>query len=102
MFIFLFTLILLYNPSVIYSQAPLLQGDSSLAKGIEGPEKLIGNFTAGKPPTTTIFNLTSGYKIEPVVWNLTAPSSITLDDDGNMYISKAGYPYVHVNLNFLL
>jgi hypothetical protein len=48
---------------------------------------------SGKPPNTTNFNLTKGYTIQPVLWNLTLPSSLTFDDKGNMYIAEGGYSY---------
>ncbi len=40
-------------------------------------------------PNINNFNLTSGYTIKPVVWNLTAPDSITFDNSDNMYIGEA-------------
>jgi len=82
-----------YLPVLIYAQGPLLTVETPLAQGIEGKEKFIGNMSDANMPRTDIFNLTSGYKIEPVVWNLTASDSITFDNDGNMYIAEAGYPY---------
>ena len=58
---------------------------------------LIGNTSGNNAPNIEIFNLTTGYTIEPVVWNLTAPDSITFDDyDGNMYIGEAGYPFTNI------
>lgn len=53
-----------------------------------------GATTSGNnPPSTDNFNLEEGYMIEPVVWNLTAPDSVTFDNQGNMYIAEAGYPF---------
>ena len=57
---------------------------------------LIGNTSGNNAPNIEIFNLTTGYTIEPVVWNLTAPDSITFDDNGNMYIGEAGYPFTNL------
>ena len=51
------------------------------------------NSSTTEAPSTDMFNLTSGYTIEPVVWNLTAPDSLTFDDSGNMYLGEAGYPF---------
>jgi|SRR5690348_11894713 hypothetical protein len=48
---------------------------------------------SGKPPGVTNFNLTKGYTIQPVLWNLTLPSSLTFDEKGNMYIAEGGYSY---------
>ena len=41
---------------------------------------------------TYLFNITSGYIIEPVVWNLTAPTSVAFDKIGNIFITQAGFP----------
>ena len=43
---------------------------------------LIGTTSGNNAPSTDILNLATGYKIEPVVWNLTAPDTVTFDDDG--------------------
>src|SRR5918994_7941989 len=48
---------------------------------------------SGNPPSLSHFNLPPGYRIEPVRWNLTLPSSVTFDDKNNMYISEAGFVY---------
>src|SRR5918997_5968077 len=48
---------------------------------------------SGNPPSISQFNLSPGYRIEPVMWNLTLPSSVTFDDKNNMYISEAGFVY---------
>jgi glucose/arabinose dehydrogenase len=48
---------------------------------------------SGNPPSVSHFNLPPGYRIEPVMWNLTLPSSVTFDDKNNMYISEAGFVY---------
>ena len=54
--------------------------------------ELIAKTSGENTPSTDNFNLTSGYSIEPVVWNLNAPDSLTFDENGNMYIGEAGYP----------
>jgi glucose/arabinose dehydrogenase len=45
------------------------------------------------PPPINHFKLPPGYRIEPVIWNLTLPSSITFDDNNNMYVAEAGFAY---------
>jgi glucose/arabinose dehydrogenase len=55
-----------------------------------------GATISGNPPSTDNFNLEDGYTIEPVIWNLTAPDSVTFDDQGNMYIAEAGYPFTGI------
>lgn len=44
----------------------------------------------GEPPSIDNFNITKGYKIEPVFWNLDLPTSITFDDKGDAYIAESG------------
>ncbi len=58
--------------------------------------ELIAKTSGENAPSTDNFNLTSGYNIEPVVWNLNAPDSLTFDENGNMYIGEAGYPLTHL------
>ena len=48
---------------------------------------------SGNAPTTVNFNITDGYTIQPVLWNLTLPSTVTFDDKGNFYVAEAGYAY---------
>jgi glucose/arabinose dehydrogenase len=52
---------------------------------------IIGSTSGSNAPNTNIFNLTAGYTIKPIVWNLTAPDTVTFDNKGNMYIGEAGY-----------
>ena len=46
---------------------------------------------SGAKPGIENFNLTAGYKIEPIFWNLTMPTSVTFDDKGNMYVAQSGF-----------
>jgi glucose/arabinose dehydrogenase len=39
------------------------------------------------------FNIYPGYTIQPVIWNLTLPSSVAFDNENNMYIAEAGFVY---------
>ena len=59
------------------------------------PEPLIpqGIINSGNPPSSSIFNIVPGYEIQPVLWNLTLPSTVTFDDNGSMYIAESGYTY---------
>ncbi|MGN6708207.1 MAG: PQQ-dependent sugar dehydrogenase [Candidatus Nitrosocosmicus sp.] len=63
--------------------------------GIRPPEPLVpqGLVNFDKKPSTSIFNIPAGYKMEPVLWNLTLPSTVTFDDNGSMYIAEQGYSY---------
>ena len=38
---------------------------------------------SGLPPSTTTFTIKEGYRIDPILWNLTLPSSVTFDKKGN-------------------
>jgi glucose/arabinose dehydrogenase len=53
----------------------------------------IDEISSGSQPTTDKLNLTQGYSIEAVAWNLTLPTSVTFDDNGSMYIAESGYIY---------
>ena len=44
-------------------------------------------------PSIENFNIYSGYTIQPVIWNLTLPSSVAFDNENNMYIAEAGFVY---------
>jgi glucose/arabinose dehydrogenase len=63
--------------------------------GIVPPEPLApqGLINSGAKPSTDVFNIPSGYKMEPILWNLTLPSTVTFDDNGSMYIAESGYSY---------
>ncbi len=63
--------------------------------GLVPPEPLIpqGLINLGEKPSSDVFNVPSGYKMEPVLWNLTLPSTVTFDDNGNMYVAESGYSY---------
>jgi hypothetical protein len=45
---------------------------------------------SGKAPPIENFNITDGFTIQPVLWNLTLPSA---DTGRNMFLSEAGYAY---------
>jgi glucose/arabinose dehydrogenase len=73
----------------------LSQGQSqlqqSLNQNLNISSDLEVTINSGKQPATTNFKLAQGYQIEPVLWNLTFPSSITFDGKGTIYIAEAGY-----------
>jgi glucose/arabinose dehydrogenase len=58
--------------------------------------ELIGTTSDSNAPKTDIFTVPPGYTIKPVVWNLTAPDSVTFDDKSNMYVGEAGYPFTNL------
>jgi len=51
------------------------------------------NSSASPYPSNKNFKVYPGYVIEPVIWHLTLPSSITFDNENNMYIAEAGFVY---------
>jgi hypothetical protein len=55
--------------------------------------ELVAINSGNPPPPINHFNLPPGYRIEPVIWNLTLPSSVTFDDKDNMYVAEAGFAY---------
>ena len=57
---------------------------------------MIGTTSGGNAPRTDIFTFPPGYTIKPIVWNLTAPDTVTFDDKGNMYVGEAGYPFTNL------
>jgi glucose/arabinose dehydrogenase len=54
------------------------------------PELAASTVNSGNPPITSNFNITKGYVIKPVLWNLTLPSSVAFDGKGNMFVGEAG------------
>ena len=53
-------------------------------------ELAASTINSGKPPSTDNFNITKGYTIKPVLWNLTLPSSVAFDGRGNMFVAESG------------
>jgi glucose/arabinose dehydrogenase len=66
---------------------------TKLSQKLHFSPELTVTINSGRPPNVGNFNLTKGYKIEPVLWNLTLPSSVAFDDKGNMYVAEAGYAH---------
>ena len=64
------------------SLSPILALESELAA-----------INSSNPPPVNHFNIHTGYRIEPVLWNLTLPTSVTFDNENNMYIAEAGFIY---------
>jgi glucose/arabinose dehydrogenase len=62
---------------------------------IAPPEPLIpqGIINSGKAPSNDSFAIAPGYKVTPVLWNLTIPSTVTFDDNGSMYVAESGFSY---------
>jgi glucose/arabinose dehydrogenase len=51
------------------------------------------SFNKSPYPSIENFKLYPGYTIEPIIWNLTLPTSVTFDNENNMYIAEAGFVY---------
>jgi hypothetical protein len=54
------------------------------------PELAASTINSGKPPSADNFNITKGYTVKPVLWNLTLPSSVAFDGKGNMFVAESG------------
>jgi hypothetical protein len=80
------TTIILFALMFLFIDSLQFENNDALAQS-----ELIAKTSGENAPSTDNFNLTSGYSIEPVVWNLNAPDSLTFDENGNMYIGEAGY-----------
>ncbi len=91
--IFMATLLILSTLTISLSIS--FDSSNSKAFGIRPPEPLVpqGLINFDKKPSTDVFNILPGYKMEPVLWNLTLPSTITFDDNGSMYVAESGYSY---------
>jgi glucose/arabinose dehydrogenase len=74
-----------------FAQNAVATKDEDFAKKLTLAPELKVNINSGQPPSIDNFNLTSGYTIQPVLWNLSLPSSVTFDDKGNIYVAEAGY-----------
>jgi glucose/arabinose dehydrogenase len=53
---------------------------------------------SGKPPTSQFINLPKGYSIQPVIWNISIPTTTAFDDKGNTYVAEGGFAYGHLIL----
>lgn len=53
----------------------------------------VAAINSGHAPSASILKLPDGYKAEPVLWNLTLPSSVAFDSGGSMYVAEAGFAY---------
>jgi glucose/arabinose dehydrogenase len=82
------TSIILFTLAFLSIEFLQIENNNVLAQSVE----VIDTTSRNNVPSTDIFNLITGYTIEPIVWNLTAPDSLAFDKNGNMYIGEAGYP----------
>jgi glucose/arabinose dehydrogenase len=98
--IIIFIVITLLSSSIaIYYQfdqvyaLPIQLSLSSISSHSELANINSANSSAFPYPSSKNFKVYPGYAIEPVIWNLTLPSSITFDNENNMYIAEAGFVY---------
>jgi glucose/arabinose dehydrogenase len=82
--------------SVLFFSMLAISNNNTFA--IEGPvlnptQPGIDKINSGPQPTTDKLNLTRGYSVEAIAWNLTLPTSVTFDGNGSMYIAESGYIY---------
>jgi hypothetical protein len=51
------------------------------------------NLCTSHSPSIKNFKIYPGYTIEPIIWDLTLPTSVTFDNENNMYIAESGFVY---------
>jgi glucose/arabinose dehydrogenase len=91
---YVITLSLLLVLSIFLSATSLTIKSTSAQSAMSHPSPLVtGVVNSGKPPTNAILKIAPGYKVEPVLWNLTLPSTVTFDSNGSMYVAEEGYSY---------
>jgi glucose/arabinose dehydrogenase len=93
--IFFIVLTTLLTAAVVYVNFPLITTNTALAQSAMSPPAplVTGVINSGNPPSADTLKLPPGYKIQPVLWNLTIPSTVTFDDNGTMYVAESGYSY---------
>ena len=84
-----------FSIAVVYLNFLLITTDTASAQSVMSPPPplVTGIINSGNPPSADTMKLPPGYKIEPVLWNLTIPSTVTFDDNGTMYVAESGYSY---------
>jgi glucose/arabinose dehydrogenase len=90
--------VVLVSIFAVSNSSLLLLAGSGNAFAIEQPlqkptQPGIDKINSGPEPTTDKLNLTQGYSIEAVAWNLTLPTSVTFDGNGSIYIAESGFIY---------
>ena len=87
--------ILLYSITVYYQfdkvYALAIQSYSSSSLPSSSNSELINinfanSFNKSLYPSIKNFKVYPGYTIEPIIWNLTLPTSLTFDNENNMYM----------------
>ncbi|MDQ4102084.1 MAG: hypothetical protein M3115_07875 [Thermoproteota archaeon] len=79
---------------LFFSTLAMSDNTSATEALLQNPtEPGIDEINSGPQPTTDKLNLTQGYSIEAIAWNLTLPTSVTFDGNGSMYIAESGYIY---------
>src|SRR4051812_3559331 len=78
--------------------APVPPGPDAVPLEQEGPKRLPQavapkTFPAIPAPDAAAVKVTPGYRVEVVLEDLTYPTSVEFDDDGDMYVAEAGYAY---------
>lgn len=90
-----FLLIILISSTSLYfvfDNIMTLQIESSFLPILALESELI-DINSSNPPSVDHFHINTGYRIEPAIWNLTLPTSVTFDNENNMYIAEAGFVY---------
>jgi glucose/arabinose dehydrogenase len=98
--ILLYSITVYYQFDKVYALAiqSYYSSSSSLSLSLSPNSELIlinsaNSFNKSLYPSIENFKLYPGYTIEPIIWNLTLPTSVTFDNENNMYIAEAGFVY---------
>ncbi|MDQ3851696.1 MAG: plastocyanin/azurin family copper-binding protein [Thermoproteota archaeon] len=58
------------------------------------PDLISSIINSGNPPSSENFNISDSFKIEPLLWNMSFPSSVAFDEAGNnMYVAESGLAF---------
>jgi glucose/arabinose dehydrogenase len=87
------TIAIITLPQITLSYAVMAGQTTEKNSTMMPPELTSSIINSGPRPSTDNFQLPAGYRIEPLIWNLTLPDAITFDDKGNSFISEAGYAF---------
>lgn len=68
-------------------------GGGGSGSNVSPKQPEVAAINSGSAPSASNLKLPDGYKAEPVLWNLTLPSSVTFDGNGSMYVAEAGFAY---------
>jgi glucose/arabinose dehydrogenase len=76
------------------SYSEIDNNNSSKALDSISPQSLNTSLiNSGNPPNTTQFNISKQFEIKPILWNLSLPTDVEFDKNGNMFIAESGFAF---------